>query len=245
IGVPAGTASRVPLADLISVGFGRMGRDASAVLAVALTMGTMNVYLGGAAKLAATLAVDGVLPAWLARGGGRSVARRSLFAVAVIAGAVLLGLLAGISTTTDLGCGASALFISGFGLAVVSAIRILDSHARLAAIASLGGILSLAAFSTGFLAVPLVAAAIALVLRRALRLARPPAPALPSAPAVRYLRSCAFRPSVCERLEEFELDSHRDESSLTGRVVDRPSCTASLTVLRDLGISIVSVNPVE
>ena len=53
IGVTAGTNSRVPLADLIAVGFGRAGRDATAVLAVALTMGTMNVYVGGMAKLAA------------------------------------------------------------------------------------------------------------------------------------------------------------------------------------------------
>ena len=169
IGVTAGTASRVPLADLISVGFGRVGRDATAVLAVALSMGTMNVYLGGAAKLAATLAADGVLPAWLAGGGGRKVPRRSLVAIAVIAGALLIGLLADVSTTTDLVRATSALFIAVYVLAIVSAIRILDSHARLAAIASLGGILGLAAFSTDFLAVPLVAAAIALVLRRAVR----------------------------------------------------------------------------
>jgi amino acid efflux transporter len=182
IGVTAETASRVPLADLISAGFGRVGRDATAVLAVALTMGTMNVYLGGAAKLAATLAGDGVLPAWLAGGGDRSVPRRSLGAIAVIAGTVLLGLVAGVSTTTDLVRATSALFIAVYGFAIVSAIRILDGHARLAAVASLGGILGLAVFSTGFLAVPLVAAAIALVLRQALRpparAAAPPAPAL-------------------------------------------------------------------
>src|SRR5437764_1112275 len=45
VGVTSGTHSRVPLADLISVGFGRAGRDATAVLAVALTMGTLTVYL--------------------------------------------------------------------------------------------------------------------------------------------------------------------------------------------------------
>src|SRR5262249_3723430 len=169
IGVTAGTASRVPLADLTSVGFGRVGRDATAVLAVALTMGTMNVYLGGAAKLAAALAGDGVLPAWLAGGGGQSVPRRPLVAIAVIAGTVLLGLLVGISTTTDLVRATSALFIAVYLLAIVSAIRILRGHDRLAAIASLGGILGLAAFSMRFLTVPLVAAAIALVLRRTLR----------------------------------------------------------------------------
>ena len=52
IAVTAGTGSRVPLSDLIAVGFGRAGRDATAVLAVALTMGTMNVYTGASAKLA-------------------------------------------------------------------------------------------------------------------------------------------------------------------------------------------------
>jgi len=44
ITVTSGAGSKVPLADLIAVGFGRAGRDATAVLAVALTMGTMNVY---------------------------------------------------------------------------------------------------------------------------------------------------------------------------------------------------------
>ena len=142
----------------------------------------MNVYLGGAAKLAATLAGDGVLPAWLAGGGGRSVPRRPLVAIALIGGTVLLGLLGGVSTTTALVRATSALFVAVYVLAIVSAIRILDGHARLAAIASLGGILGLAAFSTSFLAVPLAVAAIALALRRALR---PPAraAALPPTPA--------------------------------------------------------------
>ena len=51
--VTAAGGSRVPLADLIATGFGRTGRDATAVLAVTLTMGTMNVYTGSVAKLAA------------------------------------------------------------------------------------------------------------------------------------------------------------------------------------------------
>src|SRR6185503_16822199 len=66
IGVTSGTTSSVPLADLMSVGFGRAGRDATAVLAVALTMGTMNVYIAGTAKLIAALAAEGALPLWLA-----------------------------------------------------------------------------------------------------------------------------------------------------------------------------------
>ena len=86
IGVTSGSDSRVPLADLVSVGFGGAGRDATAFLAVALTMGTMNVYLGGAAKLAAALAADGVLPRWLAAGARRSVPRRPLALIAAVLG---------------------------------------------------------------------------------------------------------------------------------------------------------------
>ena len=51
----------------MSVGFGRAGRDATAVLAIALTMGTMNVYLGGTAKLVASLARARALRAGSAR----------------------------------------------------------------------------------------------------------------------------------------------------------------------------------
>src|SRR5262249_15197550 len=128
---------------------------------------------------------------------------------------------------------------------IVSAIRILDSHARLAAIASLGGILSLAAFSTGFLAVPLVAAAIALLLRRALRppaLQRLRSPLLP-----RFATSARapLGPAFASALRSSS--STPTETRARSRVASstRPSCAASLTVLRDLGISIVGVNPVE
>src|SRR5437763_9924802 len=82
IGVSVGTNSRVPLADLIAVGFGHAGRDATAVLAVALTMGTMNVYIGGSAKLAAALASEGALPRWLAGDVHRSGPRRPLIVTA-------------------------------------------------------------------------------------------------------------------------------------------------------------------
>jgi amino acid efflux transporter len=169
IGVTAsGTHSRVPLADLVSVGFGRAGRDATAVLAVALTMGTMNVYLGGAAKLAASLATDGALPRWLARDAHRSVPRRPLAVLTAIVLVVFAGLLAGLSTTEDLVRATSALFIAVYLLAILSAIRILDGAGRSAAIAALALILVLAVFSAQFLLVPAIVAVGALALRRRL-----------------------------------------------------------------------------
>ncbi|MBA3843739.1 MAG: amino acid permease, partial [Actinobacteria bacterium] len=102
VGVTSGSASKVPLADLMAVGFGEPGRRATTVLAVALTMGTMNVYLAGAAKLAASLAESGSLPAWLGRDAHRSVPRRPLIVIAIVGVALLVALLAGISSTSDL-----------------------------------------------------------------------------------------------------------------------------------------------
>ncbi len=166
IGVTVGTHSRVPLADLVSVGFGRSGRDATAVLAVALTMGTMNVYLGVAAKLAASLAVEGDLPRWLGADAHRSVPRRPLVAISVVAVLLFGGLVAGIGTTEDLVRATSASFIAVYLLATLSAMKILDGAVRVAALVAFVLTVALAVFSVQFL----------LVRRRRCRIARPAPP---------------------------------------------------------------------
>jgi amino acid efflux transporter len=168
IAVTNGTRSRVPLADLIAVGFGRAGRDATAVLAVALTMGTMNVYIGGCAKLMAALAEEGALPRALAADAHRSVPRRPLALLAAAGILFLVGLLAGISSTDDLVRATSACFIAVYALALLSAARILTGRVRAAAAATFVLVLVVAAFSSWFLAVPAVAAVAALALRRSL-----------------------------------------------------------------------------
>jgi amino acid efflux transporter len=159
IAVTAGTGSRVPLSDLIAVGFGRAGRDATAVLAVALTMGTMNVYTGSSAKLAASLATERALPAWLAGDAHRSVPRRPLLVLAVAGSCLLLALAAGISSTGDLIRATSACFIVVYVLALASAVRLLAGRLRAAAVAALALICVVAVFSSTFLLVPAVAAA--------------------------------------------------------------------------------------
>jgi amino acid efflux transporter len=178
IAVTSGTHSRVPLADLISVGFGSAGRDATAVLAVALTMGTMNVYLGGASKLIAVLALEGALPRRLGADAYRSVPRRPLVLIAIAGTVFLVGLLAGISSTDDLVRATSACFIGVYALALLSATRILAGVARAMAAGTLFLIVVLAVFSGWYLAVPVAAAVAALGLRSAL--ARRPAYAVSS-----------------------------------------------------------------
>ena len=100
------------------------------MLAVALTMGTMNVYIGGAAKLAAALAQNGALPAWLAGGATRSVPRRPLVPIALAGVAILGALVAGAGSTDDLVRATSACFVAVYLLALGSAIRILEGKVR-------------------------------------------------------------------------------------------------------------------
>ncbi|HEU5361879.1 MAG TPA: amino acid permease [Gaiellaceae bacterium] len=170
VAVTAGTDSRVPLADLISVGFGRAGRDATAVLAVALTMGTMNVYVGGAAKLAASLAAEGALPRRLAGDAHRSVPRRPLVLLALAGAAFLGALLAGFGSTVSLVRATSACFIGVYVLALLAAVRILNGRLRVLAAFTLASVVVLALFSGWFVAVPAGVAVAALALRRVLRL---------------------------------------------------------------------------
>jgi amino acid efflux transporter len=165
IAVTAGSGSKVPLADLISVGFGRAGRDATAVLAVALTMGTMNVYTGSMAKLGASLAQEGALPRWLGGDAHRTVPRRplvSMFALQLI----LLGVLAagGASASTFVRA-TSACFILVYVLALASAARITAGALRASAVAALLLIAAVGVFSSWYLAVPAAAALATVALR--------------------------------------------------------------------------------
>lgn len=159
--------SRVPLADLIGVGFGRAGRDATAVLALALTMGTMNVYVGATAKLAAALAKQRALPAWLGGDAHRSVPRRPLIVLGITAVVLLSALAAGFSSTSALIRATSACFIVVYLLALASATRLLEGHLRIAAASSFALVSVVAVFSSAYLLVPALAAALVLAVRSA------------------------------------------------------------------------------
>lgn len=167
IAVTARTGSRVPLADLIAVGFGRAGRDATAGLAVALTMGTMNVYLGGAAKLASALAAEGSLPRWLGQGAPRSVPRRPLALIAALGTILLAGLVAGLVGADTLVRSTSACFVAVYLLALAAAVRILTGRLRLVAAVALVFVVVVAGFSAAYLLVPVFVAVVAIALSHA------------------------------------------------------------------------------
>src|SRR5262245_30228688 len=172
--------SRVPLADLMAIGFGSAGRDATAVLAVTLTMGTMNVYTGSVAKLAAALALEGTLPAWVGGDAERSIPRRPLLALGGLAAVFLTTLALGISSTSDLIRASSACFIVVYLFALASAIRLLGGRLRLAAVLSLALVCVVAVFSSAYLVVPAGAALLVLGVRRVA--ARRPGRSCPALP---------------------------------------------------------------
>jgi amino acid efflux transporter len=75
---PALATSQAPLADLLAIGVGGPVRPLVALVAVLLTVGAVNAYVAGAARLGAALAREGALPY---RGFG--TIRRSLVFVVV------------------------------------------------------------------------------------------------------------------------------------------------------------------
>ena len=85
-------ASKAPLSDLLVLGFGEPARGVTTVVAVLLSLGAMNAYFAGSARLGAALGRDGSLPAWFAHGGSAGqVPRRSLAVVTAGSLATLLG----------------------------------------------------------------------------------------------------------------------------------------------------------
>jgi amino acid efflux transporter len=76
--------STAPLSDLLVLGFGEPARAVTTVIAVLLSLGAMNAFFAGSARLGAALGRDGSLPVWLARGStAGAVPRRSLMVVTV------------------------------------------------------------------------------------------------------------------------------------------------------------------
>jgi amino acid efflux transporter len=137
---PAAGTSKAPLADLLVAGFGHWARGATTVIAVLLTVGTVNAYFAGAAKLGAALGRDGSLPGWFAHGSSiGEVPRRSLGVLVA-----LCAVCVAVSTGFDVDVKATVLLITGsftlvYVLATAAAVRLLPrrSWSRVAAVVSL------------------------------------------------------------------------------------------------------------
>jgi amino acid efflux transporter len=119
-------ASKAPLSDLLVIGFGEPARAVTTVVAVLLSMGAMNAFFAGGARLGAALGRDESLPPWFARGSvAGEVPRRSL---AVITGGALATLL--VVTITGIPVERTMLLVTGaftlvYVVGTAAAIRLL------------------------------------------------------------------------------------------------------------------------
>jgi amino acid efflux transporter len=147
VGVLGSTPSQVPLADLMAAGLGETGRTVTAVLAVLLTMGTMNTYVAAAVKLAGAL------------DGAPSRPRNALALFALIAAALLTPLGLDVLSLDDLIHATNAVFIAVYVTATAAGIRLLDGSARVAAAIAFVAVVIVFGFSGWFVLVPIAISA--------------------------------------------------------------------------------------
>ncbi|TDB76914.1 amino acid permease [Actinomadura sp. KC216] len=161
----AASTSDAPLGALMAQGLGGGARWPAAVAAVLLTMGTMNAYYAGAAKLGAALGRDGALPSWLARGSvAGQVPRRSL-AVASAMSFLALAVVAAIGLGPEpLVLLTTGSFVTVYAIGVAAAIRLLPRHtrARASAFAALFAVAALLLMTGRYLIWPAAMTAAAL-----------------------------------------------------------------------------------
>jgi len=152
--IGVGAHSDVPLADLMASGLGETGRKVTAVLAVLLTMGTMNTYMAAASQLAGTL-VPGVRPLpW----------------IGAVAGVLLAVLAADLLSVDSLMKATSASFVAVYVAAMAAGVKLLSGRIRAAAGIGFVAVLIVFGFSGAWILVPL---AIGLIVHRASRDSNP------------------------------------------------------------------------
>jgi amino acid efflux transporter len=151
---PGAAHTATPLGDLLAVGLGGNARVLAAAVALLLTIGTMNAYYAGAAKLGAALGRDGALPGWLAAGSVvGEVPRRSLTVIGIMAMVAQLVVLATGVGPKPLILLTTGLFVTVYAIGVAAALRLLPRHskARAAAVVALAIVVVLLVMSGVYL----------------------------------------------------------------------------------------------
>jgi amino acid efflux transporter len=121
-----GTGSAVPLLDLVATTFPGFGQAFVAVIAAVVALGVLNAYLGAFAKLGASLARDGDLPSWLAKGAeAGAVPRRSLMLVAVLALIYLTALVGSGLDLTPFILVHTSCMVAVYALGMLAAVKLL------------------------------------------------------------------------------------------------------------------------
>ncbi|MEU8279324.1 APC family permease [Microbispora bryophytorum] len=158
--------TNAPLGELMAVGLGGNARWLAAAAAVLLTLGAMNAYYAGAAKLGAALGRDGALPGMLAEGSvAGEVPRRSLAVNSAMSFAALAIVVATGVGSRPLVLLTTGSFVAVYAIGVTAAIKLLPrrSLGRATAIAALVAVVALLLMSGVYLLWPLVVTGAALL----------------------------------------------------------------------------------
>jgi amino acid efflux transporter len=169
---PATAGTDAPLAELLATGIGGPVRAFAAVAAVLLTLGAMNAYLAGTAKLGAALGRDGAFPAWFARGSSAGeVPRRSLAVVSGLSAVSLAVVAIGRFSPRPLALLTTGAFVLVYVLGTAAAVRLLPRRgvARLGAVVALVASVGLLLLIGWYAVWTLLVAAAALLYQRFLR----------------------------------------------------------------------------
>ncbi|RFU39390.1 APC family permease, partial [Actinomadura logoneensis] len=162
--------SAAPLGELMARGLGGGARWLAAGAALLLTLGAMNAYFAGAAKLGSALGRDGGLPGWLGRGSvAGEVPRRSLGVVAALSFLTLAAVGAAGIGPRPLVLLTTGSFVTVYAIGVAAALRLLPRRSAgwYAAVGALAAVAALLVMSGRYLLWPLaVTGAALLYLRR-------------------------------------------------------------------------------
>jgi amino acid efflux transporter len=156
VGLPGNGRSTVPLADLMASGLGQAGRKSTAVVAVLLTMGTVNAYIAGATSLAVDMNRRGQFPLSAMSGPAcrYQARRRVLMLIAGASGIVFVLLADKLANVTLLIRIISTLFVAVYVAACAAAIHLLNGKARLVGMAAFALVVTVLAFAQLLIAVP-------------------------------------------------------------------------------------------
>ena len=128
---------------------------ATAVAAVLLTMGPINVYVAGATKLAGSMATQRSGPAWMVH------PRAPLATIAAVTTTILALLAIGMAGVEPLVRACSTCFVAVYVTATAAGARLLTGRLRAIAALSFALVVAVLAFSGAYLAAPAVVAAVA------------------------------------------------------------------------------------
>jgi amino acid efflux transporter len=165
---PKAGSTGIPLLTLVRLGGSTIGPGVVAAIALVVSLGVLNTYVGAFAKLGSALGRDGDLPRWFARGAeAGGVPRRALALTGLVSGIYFVAAAATGFDLTPFILINTACMVSVYALGMLAALRLLPTYSlgwwfAVISIVLIVGLLVLAGIA---LVVPAALALVALVVK--------------------------------------------------------------------------------